>query len=271
MAFLRHFVLGAALASSSTTIVAKALGDLGKIREIPARIMLGILVVEDVFVVVLLAALQDLATTQTVSAEGVLVLLLKLAVFVGGTLGVGILVIPRLIKRTAEKTNHEVLYIALIGLSFSFAVIGSLFGFSVAIGAFLIGVVVAESHISENISEEFRHLRHMFEAIFFISMGALMDVTQIRVYWLPALLVTLVLMTAKFSSCGLGVRLFGYDKGTSLKVALGMAQIGEFAFIVAKTGQALGVISSFLLPVIGVSAIATSIITPYLLRYAYKL
>jgi monovalent cation:H+ antiporter-2, CPA2 family len=262
--------LGAALASSSTTIVAKALSDLGKIREIPARIMLGMLVVEDVFVVVFLAALQNVAATQTISAQDILILLLKLTVFVGGTLGLGTLVIPRLIKKTAEKTSHEVLYIALLGVSFGFAVIGNLFGFSVAIGAFLVGVVMADSHIADNISEEFSHLKHMFEAIFFVSMGALMDVTKLGVYWLPALIVMLALMAAKFSSCAFGVRLFGYDKQTSFKVALGMAQIGEFAFIVAKTGQDLGVISTFLLPVIGISAIVTSIVTPYLLRYSYR-
>lgn len=268
--FYDTLFLGAALASSSTTIVAKALSDLGKIQEIPAKIMLGMLVVEDVFVVVFLAVLQNLAATQAVSAENLAILLLKLAVFVGGTLGLGVLVIPRVIKRAAEKTTHEVLYIALIALSFGFAVLASIFGFSVAIGAFLIGVVLAESHIAENISEEFHHLRHLFEAIFFISMGALMDVTQLGAYWLPSLFVILVLMGAKFGSCAFGVRLFGYDRGTSLKVALGMAQIGEFAFIVAKAGQDLGVISSFLLPVIGVSAIVTSILTPYLLRFAYK-
>ena len=111
----------------------------------------------------------------------------------------------------------------------------------------------------------------MFEAIFFVSMGALMDITQLGTYWLPALIVILALMGAKFSSCAFGVKLFGYDRQTSLKVALGMAQIGEFAFIVGKAGQDLGVTSSFLLPVIGISAIVTSIITPYLLRLAYKM
>jgi monovalent cation:H+ antiporter-2, CPA2 family len=262
--------LGAALASSSTTIVAKTLTEMGKIREIPARIMLGMLVIEDVFVVLLLAALQNLAATQAVSAEGILLLLAKLAIFVTLTLGLGTLLIPRVIKRTAERTSHEVLYVAFIGLAFVFSLLANLFGFSVAIGAFLIGVVVADSHISENVSEEFTHLRHMFEAIFFVSMGTLMDIRLLGTYWLPALIIILTLMAAKFSSCALGVRLFGFDTQTSLQVALGMAQIGEFAFIVAKTGQDLGVISGFLLPVIGISAMVTSIMTPYLMRFAYK-
>ena len=267
--FYDTLFLGAALASSSTTIVAKVLSDLGKIKEIPARIMLGMLVVEDVFVVLLLAVLQNLVVTQSFSTQELLFLLLKLAVFVGSTLGLGFLLIPRLAKQTTTEINHEVLYIALLGLSFVFAVAGTFFGFSIAIGAFLIGVVLAGTHISEEISKEFVHLRHLFEAIFFVSMGTLMDFTQLGTYWLSAIVVTLALMAAKFSSCALGVKLFGYDRKTSAKVALGMAQIGEFAFIVAKTGQDLGVISAFFLPIIGISAIVTSIATPYLLKYAY--
>jgi CPA2 family monovalent cation:H+ antiporter-2 len=262
--------LGAALASSSTTIVAKALSELGKIKEIPARIMLGMLVVEDVFVVMLLAVLQNLAITQSFSGIDLLWLFLKLAIFIGITLGLGMLVIPRLIKRTTKNTSHEVLYIALLGLSFVFAVFASLLGFSVAIGAFLIGVVIAGTHLSEEVSQEFAHLRHLFEAIFFVSMGALMDFTQLGTYWFPAIIVILALIVAKFSSCSLGVTLFGYDRKTAAKVALGMAQIGEFAFIVGKTGQDLGLISPFFLPIIGISAIVTSILTPYLLKYAYR-
>ena len=267
--FYDTLFLGAALASSSTTIVAKVLSDLGKIKEIPARIMLGMLVVEDVFVVLLLAVLHNLVVTQSFSTQELLFLLLKLAVFVGSTLGLGFLLIRRLAKKTTTEINHEVLYIALLGLSFVFAAAGTFLGFSIALGAFLIGVVLAGTHISEEISKEFVHLRHLFEAIFFVSMGTLMDFTQIGTYWLSAILVILALMAAKFSSCALGVKLFGYDRKTSAKVALGMAQIGEFAFIVAKTGKDLGVISPFFLPIIGISAIVTSIATPYLLKYAY--
>jgi monovalent cation:H+ antiporter-2, CPA2 family len=267
--FYDTLFLGAALASSSTTIVAKVLSDLGKIKEIPARIMLGMLVVEDVFVVLLLAVLHNLVVTQSFSTQELLFLLLKLAVFVGSTLGLGFLLIRRLAKKTTTEINHEVLYIALLGLSFVFAAAGTFLGFSIALGAFLIGVVLAGTHINEEISKEFVHLRHLFEAIFFVSMGTLMDFTQIGTYWLSAILVILALMAAKFSSCALGVKLFGYDRKTSAKVALGMAQIGEFAFIVAKTGKDLGVISPFFLPIIGISAIVTSIVTPYLLKYAY--
>ncbi len=269
--FYDTLFLGAALASSSTTIVAKTLTDMGKIKEIPARIMLGMLVVEDVFVVLLLAIIQNLVVTQAVSVPDILFLFLKLAIFVGATLGFGMILVPRIIKQeTTKNSSHEVLYISLIGLSFALAVIGSLFGFSVALGAFLIGVVVADTKISEYVSSEFTHLRHLFEAIFFVSMGTLMDITQLGTYWLPAILVIVALLVAKYSSCILGARLFGYNRQTSAKVAFGMAQIGEFAFIVGKTGQDLGAISPFFLPTIGVAAMATAIATPYLLRYAYR-
>ena len=110
----------------------------------------------------------------------------------------------------------------------------------------------------------------MFGAIFFVSMGALMDVTHLGVFWLPALMVTLVMLGGKFIGCSLGTRLFRYSTRTSLKVGLGMAQIGEFAFIVIKVGQDLGVVSPFLLPIIGVAAIITTFMTPYLIRFSYR-
>jgi CPA2 family monovalent cation:H+ antiporter-2 len=101
-------------------------------------------------------------------------------------------------------------------------------------------------------------------------MGALMDITKIATYWLPAVIITLAVLLTKLVSCGFGTRMFGYDRKTSLRVGLGMAQIGEFAFIVIKAGQDLGVISDFLLPIIGVATIITAFITPYLVKFSFK-
>lgn len=143
-------------------------------------------------------------------------------------------------------------------------------GFSVAIGAFLIGVVAAKSKAREEINREIDPFQHVFGAIFFVSMGALMDVSKVDVYWLPAVIITLAVLLTKLVTCGFGTRLFGYDRKTSLRVGLGMAQIGEFAFIVVKTGQDLGVTSDFLLPIIGVATIITSFTTPYLIRLSFK-
>jgi CPA2 family monovalent cation:H+ antiporter-2 len=262
--------LGAALASSSTTIIAKVLGDMGKIKEISSVIMLGILVVEDVVVVVLLAMLQNLAIASTISVVSTLTLIAKLVFFVGGTLGIGYLVIPRVIDRIADLGNRELLYILMIGLCFGFSILATQIGFSVAIGAFLIGVVAAKSKAREAINREIDPFQQVFGAIFFVSIGALMDFSQFSIYWIPAVIITIAVLGTKLATCGLGTRIFGYDRTTSLRVGLGMAQIGEFAFIVVKAGQDLGVLSDFLLPIIGIATIITSFTTPYLIRLSFN-
>jgi monovalent cation:H+ antiporter-2, CPA2 family len=276
--FYDTLFLGVALASSSTTIIAKVLCDIGKIRDISATIMLGILVVEDIVVVIILAMLQNLAVANEFSAMSVSFLLLKLVAFIGGTLTIGYFLLPKAIDKIAylvnreydSEHNHELLYIVMLALCFGFAILGNQLGFSVAIGAFLIGVVAARARSREEINRAIDPLQHVFGAIFFVSMGALMDITKIAVYWLPALIITVALIGTKLFSCGLGTRLFGYDRQTSLRVGLGMAQIGEFAFIVVKVGQDAGVISDFMLPIIGVAAIITAFITPYLIKFSFR-
>ncbi len=268
--FYDTLFLGAALASSSTTIIAKVLGDLGKMKEISSSIMMGVLVVEDVVVVILLAMLQNLAVVHVISLSTSLWLVAKLVIFIGGTLIVGGFFIPKIIDRVAKTEKTEIVYILMLGVCFVFAIIATQIGFSAAIGAFIIGVVVARSKFREEINRKIEPFQLVFGAIFFVSMGALMDISKIGIYWLPAVIVTLAVLGTKLVSCGFGTRVFGYDKTIALRVGLGMAQIGEFAFIVVKTGQDLGVLSDFLLPIIGVATIITSFLTPYLIRFSYK-
>jgi CPA2 family monovalent cation:H+ antiporter-2 len=262
--------LGAALASSSTTIIAKVLSDMGKFEEVSSSIMLGVLVIEDIFVVIMLAGLGSFITAGVLSLSTLLFMLLKIIAFIGGTLLVGRLVIPRAIDRVARLKNGELLHIVLLGFCFAFSVMAYLIGFSVAIGAFTIGVVISQARSAPRENVHLAPLKEMFGAIFFVSMGALMDIGQLTVFWLPALIVTMVLMGTKLISCTIGTKLFRYDTETSVRVGLGMAQIGEFAFIAIRTGQDLGVVSSFLLPVVGAAAIMTSFATPYLIRLAYR-
>lgn len=262
--------LGAALASSSTTIIAKVLSDSGKIQEMSVTIMLGILVVEDVVVVIVLAMLQNVAVAGTVSAASSLWLVGKLAFFIGGSLLVGGIFIPKAIDRFAKAENKEFLPILLLGLCFVFAILATQIGFSAAIGAFVIGVIVARSYHREEINKQIGPFKIVFGAIFFVSMGALMDVTQISNYWIPAAIITAAVIVTKLLSCGLGTRMFHYTEKTSLRVGLGMAQIGEFAFIVGKAGQDLGVTSDFLLPVLGVATVITAFVTPYLIKFSFR-
>jgi CPA2 family monovalent cation:H+ antiporter-2 len=274
--FYDTLFLGAALASSSTTIIAKVLGDAGKISEISSIIMLGILVVEDVVVVIILAMFQNLVVVHAIAVVDLLWLIAKLVIFIGGTLIVGGFFIPKAIDRVAQTESKELLYVSLLGICFVFAIISAKLDFSAAIGAFLIGVVVARARCREEINRQIGPFQLVFGAIFFVSMGALMDIKQIVNYWLPAIVITLAVIGTKLASCGFGARLFGYNKTTSWRIGLGMVQIGEFAFIVAKTGQDLGVatntviISDFLLPTIGVATMITAFITPYLIKYSFR-
>jgi CPA2 family monovalent cation:H+ antiporter-2 len=263
--------LGTALASSSTTIIAKVLGDMGKLKETSSLIMLGVLVIEDLIVVGLLAAITSIVGYGSIDLSNLTWLGIKIIAFVLGSLVIGILVVPRIIDKTSKLGNNEVLILLVLGLCFGLSIIADLLGFSMAIGAFLMGVIVASAKSAEQLSALISPIKDIFAAVFFVSMGALIDITQFRAFLLPAALVTFLMITGKILGCGLGTRAFKYDSSTSLKVGLGMSQIGEFAFIVMKVGQDLNVVSSFLFPIVGVAAAITTFLTPYTIQLSYKL
>ena len=263
--------LGTALASSSTVIIAKVLGDMGKLKETSALIMLGVLVVEDLIVVGLLAIITSVVGIGSINVADVSWLAVKILAFVLGTLTLGILIVPRVIDRAVKLGNNEVLILIVLGLCFGLSIVANLLGFSMAIGAFLMGVVVASAKSAGRIESLISPVKDMFAAMFFVSMGALIDITGFRIFLLPALLVTVLMIFGKMLGCGFGTRLFGYDRSTSFKVGFGMGQIGEFAFIVMKAGQDLNVISPFLFPIVGVAAAITTFLTPYLIKLSYKI
>lgn len=263
--------MGTALASSSTVIIAKVLGDLGRLRDNSALVMLGVLVVEDLIVVGLLAVITSIIGAGSISIASMSWLAVKILAFVAGTLLLGIIIVPRIIDRAVRLGNNEVLVLIVLGLCFGLSMVANLLGFSMAIGAFLMGVVVASAKSAENIASLISPVKDMFAAIFFVSMGAFIDITQFRTFLLPALLVTILMIVGKMIGCGFGTKVFGYDNSTSFKVGLGMSQIGEFAFIVMKAGQDLNVISPFLFPIVGVAATITTFLTPYLVKLSYKI
>ena len=271
LSFIDSTFLGVALASSSTVIIAKVLADLGKIREESSSIMLGVLVVEDLIVVLLLATLQSVGSAGSLNPAVIGWDIAKVGIFVGGTLAIGSLIIPRAIDRVAGIKRGEVLILSAVGLCFGLAITGSLLGFSVAIGAFLTGVIVAGSKSSEEVVHLTAPLKDVFGALFFVSVGTLINIGQFQVFLLPALLVTVTMVACKVAGCGLATRLFGYDRKTSIKVGLGMAQIGEFAFIVIVAGEQMNVIGPLLYPTIGVAVAITAFLTPYLIKLSYKL
>jgi CPA2 family monovalent cation:H+ antiporter-2 len=266
--FIESLFLGTALASSSTAIIAKVLSDMGKLEEIPSLIMLGVLVVEDLIVVALLALITSALGNGGFDIGQAAWVLVKILAFMTGSLVLGILLVPNLLNNMVKRGNPEMLLLITLGLVFGLSFAANWLGFSMAIGAFLMGMIVASSRHAPQINQLVLPIRDMFAAIFFVSMGALIDITQFRQFWLPALLVTVLMVLGKSLGCGIGTKIFKYDNSTALKVGLGMSQIGEFAFIVMKAGQDINLVSPVLFSTVGISAGITTFLTPYLIRFS---
>ena len=258
--------LGAMLSISSTTIIVKALAELGKSREAFAEIIFGILVIEDILAIILLALLSGFARTGTVHAGQVGIEVLKLAVFFTMVLIIGFIGVPRLFNYIAKFKSNEMLLVAALGLCFGVALVASLLGYSVALGAFLIGAVIAEARQIHKIEELTAPLRDMFSAIFFVTIGMLIDPALLLHYIWPVLVLSLLVIVGKVITCSFGVFVGGKNLRTSLSVGMGLAQIGEFSFIIATLGLTLGVTSNFLYPIVVAVSVLTTLATPYLIR-----
>jgi CPA2 family monovalent cation:H+ antiporter-2 len=258
--------LGAMLSMSSTTIIMKALDDLNLKRERFAQLMFGILIIEDVIAVVLMALLTGIASTGGLEASEAMAAIGRLTLFMVVSLVVGLLLVPRIVDYIARVSRDDVLLVAVLGLCFGFCLLVSEMGYSVALGAFMIGAIVGESESVERIERIIGPVRDVFSAIFFVAIGMLIDPAMLKQYWSPILVVTVVVVLGKVITCGFGTFVAGNDGRTSLRVGMGLSQIGEFSFVIASLGATLKVTSSFLYPVaVAVSAI-TTFLTPYLIR-----
>lgn len=260
--------LGSILAISSTTIIIKALDELGMKRERFAHLIFGILIVEDVLAIGMIALLSAIATSGSVSTEGALATMGMLALFMVVSLVLGILIVPRILDYVAKFGSNEMLLITVLGILFGFCLVVVKMDYSIALGAFVIGAVMAESrqlHLIERLVEP---IKDMFSAIFFVAIGLMFDPSVLIAYALPVSAITIVVVLGKVATCSLGTFLGGHDGRTAMRVGMGLAQIGEFSFIIASLGVTLKVTSDFLYPIaVAVSAV-TTLLTPYLIRLA---
>lgn len=258
--------LGAMLSMSSTTIIMKALDDLDLKRERFAQLMFGILIIEDVIAIVLMALLTGIASTGGLEASEAMAAVGRLTLFMAVSLVVGLLLVPRVVDYIARVSRDDVLLVAVLGLCFGFCLLVTEMGYSVALGAFMIGAIVGESQSVVRIERIIGPVRDMFSAIFFVAIGMLIDPAMLKQYWLPIIVVTAVVVVGKVITCSFGTFVAGNNGRTSLRVGMGLAQIGEFSFVIASLGLTLKVTSGFLYPVaVAVSAI-TTFLTPYLIR-----
>ena len=264
--FMDSLFFAAALSISSTAIIIKILEDMGKIKKESTVLVLGILIIEDIIAVILIASLQSVALAGTVSYESVITVSAIAAALIVGTLTIGAKIIPRLVDRVASTEHREILLLSVLGLCFGYALLSNLVGLSVGIGAFLAGVLVAESRSSEVSKILTSPIKDMFVAIFFVSVGALMDISQIQNYIFIALAFIAISIIVKFGGTMLGGFIFRQGKKTMLRSSLTLSPRGEFSIIIVKVGVDMGVVSSFLFPLIGIISIITAFITPFMIR-----
>ena len=270
--FMDSLFIAAALSISSTAIIIKILQDSGKIKKESSILIMGILIVEDVIAVILIASLESVGLVGAVSIETVVLVVLVASGLFIGTFTIGRRVIPPLIDKVASVQNREILLLSILGVCFGYALLANVVGLSVAIGAFLAGVLVAESKSSEVSKILSSPIKDMFVAIFFVSVGALMDITQLESYIFIAIALIAVTVAMKFGANLLGNMAFRQEKGKALRSAFALsAPRGEFSIIIVKVGVDMGVVSAFLFPLIGLITIITAFISPFLIRVGDKI
>ena len=270
--FMDALFISAALSISSTAIIVKIFEDTGQIKKESSLLVLGILIVEDVIAVILISSLQSIALVGTVSIESVIAVVVVAIALIVGTFTIGTRVIPPLIDRVAATEHREILLLSVLGLCFGYALFANIVGLSVAIGAFLAGVLVAESKSAEVSKLLSSPIKDMFVAVFFISVGALMDVSQLENYIVIAIILIAVSIGMKFGGNMLGSIIFRQKRGKALRSAFSLAAPrGEFSIIIVKVGADMGAVSAFLFPLIGMISIITAIITPFLMKAGDKI
>jgi CPA2 family monovalent cation:H+ antiporter-2 len=264
---LQSVFTGAIVAISSTTIIARAFDEQnvqGKLREV----VFGILIVEDLIAIIMIALLTAVATGAGLSAWSLTITVVRLISFLGGIIVVGVLVIPRFVRAIVKLERVDTTLICAIGLCFAAAFVAYKFGYSVALGAFIGGSLVAESGESGRIERLVHPVRDMFVAIFFVSVGYLIDPRLVLEHWGIVLALSAVVIVGKVIAVTAGAFITGAGLTTSIQSGMSLAQIGEFSFIIAAVGVAAGVTSNYMYAVaVSVSAI-TTLATPWLIRAA---
>lgn len=264
--------LALAISVTSTVIVMRILDELGMIKDETSIIILGVAVIEDIIIISMLAILQSVSSTGGVYGIDLVISIGTVLAFIGGALFVGSKTVPKFVNLIGKTNQHDVLVVAILGVAFGLSFLAFEIGISVATGAFFAGVLIAESKVHSVTRVLTSPLKDMFGAIFFVSIGALMDITKIPALILPALMLIVVSIGAKFLTVYLSSRSQGYDTQTSLKTAFGLSSSGgELALVVAKGGADVGTTSSFVLPMVGTMTIITTFITPYLIKIGWKL
>lgn len=258
--------LGAMLSISSTAIIIRSLQELDRLKEPSSQLIFGVLVVEDILGIAMIALLSGFALTGGLDATQGALTVARLGIFMAVTVVLGLLAVPRLLSWVVRFESREALLVVVLALCFGVSLAALEMGYSVALGAFLIGAVMSQSREIGRVEEVTESVRDMFSAVFFVAIGMLIDPRALVEYAWPIALISAVVVFGKIVSCTFGAFVAGRDLRTSVRVGMGLAQIGEFSFVIATLGMTLEVTSSFLAPIaVAVSAI-TTLATPFLVR-----
>lgn len=268
--FFDSLFLGAALSVSSTTIIIKALEELKLKKQHFAEIIFGILIVEDLLAILLLVGLSMVVVTSNIFSVDLANAALKLVLVVGGWFLLGYFLVPSIINRIKPYINEETLTLISVALCLFLVCVAAYFDYSAALGAFIMGSILAETSLIKRIEQSIKPIRDVFAAVFFVSVGMLIDPSVIFLYWETVLLLCAVTIAGKFLVTGVGSFLSGQPFTDSVRIGFGMAQIGEFSFIIAALGLTLGATSSQLYPIIIAVSAITTFTTPYLIRFSGK-
>ena len=260
--------LGGMLAMSSTTIIFKAFDDMGLRQKRFASLVLSVLIIEDILAIVMMVMLSTLAVSKEFEGMQMLVSILKLVFFLVLWFVVGIYLIPLFLKKTKNLMSNETLLITTLALCFGMVVIASMVGFSAAFGAFIMGSIMAETIEAEKIEHLICPVKDLFGAIFFVSVGMMVDVALITEYIVPILCIIVAIMLGHTLLSTLGFLLAGQPLKTAMQCSFSLTQIGEFAFILATLGTSLHVTSDFLYPIVVAVSVFTTFTTPYMIRLA---
>lgn len=260
--------LAGMLAMSSTTIIYKAFDDLGLRQQQFSSLVMSVLILEDVLAIVMMVVLTTIAKGGAGDGEQMLSSLLSIVFFLVLWFVVGLFFIPIFLRKVRSLINDEVLLIVALALCCGMAVCASLVGFSSAFGSFVMGSILAETIEAKKIEKLVEPVKNLFGAIFFVSVGMLVDIQVVAAQWFPILIVTLAILFGQSIFGTFGFMLSGQTLKTAMRCSFSMAQIGEFAFIIATLGLSLGVVEDFLYPVVVTVSVITTFLTPYMIRGA---
>lgn len=265
--------LALAISVTSTVIVMRILEESNMIHDEATTLILGVAVIEDIIIISMLAILQSVASSPLgdVSVFEIATSIGLVLAFIGGVLFLGSKVVPRFVNYVGSTNQHGILVIAMLGVTFGICFIAFEVGISVAAGAFFAGVLIAESKVHAVTKVLATPIRDMFAALFFVSVGALMNITLLPAFIVPALVLVGISISAKFFTVFLASRSQGLSIVTSLRTGFGLSSSGgELALVAAKGGADVGVTSTFLLPMVGTMTVITTFMTPYIIKFGWR-